>query len=84
MFSYLFTFYSQTAAQGGRGILQRHGVRGQLRRAPQQAAGPGCTWALAVAEEDGRRALALLRQYGQPPVGVYRLRANGFVEAVRL
>ena len=33
MFSYLFTFRSQTAAQSGRRILYESGLRAQLRRA---------------------------------------------------
>ena len=36
MFSYLFTFRSQTAAQSGRRILYEAGLWTQLRRAPQE------------------------------------------------
>ena len=48
MFSYLFTFRSQTAAQSGRRILYESGLRAQLRRAPPEISGLGCTWALYV------------------------------------
>ena len=61
MFSYLFTFRSQTAAQSGRRILYESGLRAQLRRAPPEISGLGCTWALYVGGEDGVHA-AQLRQ----------------------
>ena len=38
MFSYLFTFRSQTAAQSGRRILYESGLRAQLRRAQRALA----------------------------------------------
>ena len=44
MFSYLFTFRSQTAAQSGRRILYEAGLWTQLRRAPQEVSSLGCTW----------------------------------------
>ena len=40
MFSYLFTFRSQTAAQSGRRILYESGLRAQLRRAPPEISEP--------------------------------------------
>ena len=43
MFSYLFTFRSQTAAQSGRRILYEAGLWTQLRRAPQEVSSLGFT-----------------------------------------
>lgn len=82
MFSYLFTFRSQTAAQNARKGLGQEAIRAQLRRAPQQVSGLGCAWALYVKGADGLRAMALLRAQRQPMLGAYRLFANGYLEVV--
>ena len=66
MFSYLFTFRSQTAAQSGRRILYESGLRAQLRRAPPEISGLGCTWALYVDGADGVHAAQLLRAWNSP------------------
>ena len=50
MFSYLFTFRSQTAAQSGRRILYEAGLWTQLRRAPQEVSSLGCTWGVTENE----------------------------------
>lgn len=82
MFSYLFTFRTQTAAQSARKLLGQEAIRAQLRRAPQHASGPGCAWALYVQAAEGLRALGLLRGQKQPLLGAYRLFANGYLEAI--
>ena len=67
MFSYLFTFRSQTAAQSGRRILYEAGLWTQLRRAPQEVSSLGCTWGVYVEGADGVHAAQLIagEQYGQ-------------------
>ena len=63
MFSYLFTFRSQTAAQSGRRILYEAGLWTQLRRAPQEVSSLGCTWGVYVEGADGVHAAQLLRAW---------------------
>ena len=84
MFSYLFTFRSQTAAQSGRRILYEAGLWTQLRRAPQEVSSLGCAWAVRVPAADGLRAAALLRAALRPISGVYRLHPNGYLEEAAL
>ena len=84
MFSYLFTFRSQTAAQSGRRILYEAGLRAQLRRAPPEISGLGCTWALYVGGEDGVHAAQLLRAWNSPVSGAYRMHPNGYLEEAAL
>ncbi len=84
MFSYLFTFRSQTAAQSGRRILYESGLRAQLRRAPPEISGLGCTWALYVDGADGVHAAQLLRAWNSPVSGVYRMHPNGYLEEAAL
>ena len=84
MFSYLFTFRSQTAAQSGRRILYESGLRAQLRRAPPEISGLGCTWALYVGGEDGVHAAQLLRAWNSPVSGAYRMHPNGYLEEAAL
>ena len=84
MFSYLFTFRSQTAAQSGRRILYEAGLWTQLRRAPQEASSLGCTWAVYVHGTDGVYAAQLLRTWNSPVSGIYRVHPNGSLEQAQL
>ena len=76
--------YSQTAAQSGRRILYESGLRAQLRRAPPEISGLGCTWALYVGGEDGVHAAQLLRAWNSPVSGAYRMHPNGYLEEAAL
>lgn len=83
MFSYLFTFRSQTAAQSGRRILYEAGLWTQLRRAaggvePRLHVGCLCGGA------DGVHAAQLLRAWSSPVSGAYRVHPNGFLEKAQL
>ena len=78
------TFRSQTAAQSGRRILYESGLRAQLRRAPPEISGLGCTWALYVDGADGVHAAQLLRAWNSPVSGVYRMHPNGYLEEAAL
>ena len=69
MFSYLFTFRSQTAAQSGRRILYEAGL---------------CTWGVYVEGADGVHAAQLLRAWSSPVSGAYRVHPNGFLEKAQL
>ena len=84
MFSYFFTFRSQTAAQSGRRILYEAGMRTQLRRAPQSVSERGCTWAVYVDGADGVHAAQLLRAWSSPVSGAYLLHPDGYAELVQL
>ena len=84
MFSYLFTFRSQTAAQSGRRILYEAGLWTQLRRAPPQASSLGCTWAVYVNAADGVHAAQLLHAWHSAVSGVYRIYPNGYLERAEL
>ena len=84
MFSYLFTFRSQTAAQSGRRILYEAGLWTQLRRAPQEVSSLGCTWGVYAEGADGVHAAQLLHAWNSPVSGVYRVHPNGFLEQAQL
>ena len=84
MFSYLFTFRSQTAAQSGRRILYEAGLWTQLRRAPQEVSRLGCTWGGYGEGADGVHAAQLLRAWSSPVSGAYRVHPNGFLEKAQL
>ena len=84
MFSYLFTFRSQTAAQSGRRILYESGLRAQLRRAPPEISGLGCTWALYMGGEEGVHAAQLLRVREGPVSGVYPMHPSRYLEEAAL
>ena len=73
MFSYLFTFRSQTAAQSGRRILYEAGLWSL-----------GCTWGVYVEGADGVHAAQLLRAWSSPVSGAYRVHPNGFLEKAQL
>ena len=99
MFSYLFTFRSQTAAQSGRRILYESGLRAQLRRAPPEISrrikavtdrygvpfviNDNVRVALACGA-DGVHAAQLLRAWNSPVSGAYRMHPNGYLEEAAL
>ena len=60
------------------------GLRAQLRRAPPEISGLGCTWALYVGGEDGVHAAQLLRAWNSPVSGAYRMHPNGYLEEAAL
>ena len=78
MFSYLFTFRSQTAAQSGRRILYEAGLW------TQEVSSLGCTWGVYVEGADGVHAAQLLRAWNSPVSGAYRVHPNGFLEQAQL
>ena len=63
MFSYLFTFRSQTAAQSGRRILYEAGLWTQLRRAPQEVSSLGCTWGVYVEGAERNASISASRRW---------------------
>ena len=85
MFSYLFTFRSQTAAQSGRRILYEAGLWTQLRRAPQEVSEPRlhvgrCMWRGPTACTPHSSCA-----HGAARVsGAYRVHPNGFLEEAQL
>lgn len=70
--------------QSGRRILYESGLRAQLRRAPPEISGLGCTWALYVGGEDGVHAAQLLRAWNSRFPGAYRMHPNGYLEEAAL
>lgn len=84
MFSYLFTFRSQTAAQSGRRILYEAGA---LDTAAPCAAGgvePRLHVGCLCGGADGVHAAQLLRAWSSPVSGAYRVHPNGFLEKAQL
>ena len=84
MFSYLFTFRSQTAAQSGRRILYEAGLWTQLRRAPQEVSSLGCTWGVYVEGPTACTPHSSCAHGAAPVSGAYRVHPNGFLEKAQL
>ena len=73
----LITFRSVTYAQRGERLLTASGIRCQLQRTPKWMEQRGCGYSLGLRDQDGERAVALLRREGIPLGRVYRRGDDG-------
>lgn len=73
---------SLTYAQRGVRLLERAGVSAYLVRAPRLIAQAGCAYCIRVSQRWLERSMALLREAGIMPRGVYQPLEDGSYEEV--
>ncbi len=78
------TLRSVTFAQRGEEVLQRNHIFCTMQRTPKWMETRGCGYCLRLRQEDGRRAVALLRQYQVPFRKLYIQTETGSTEEVPL
>ena len=82
MYVYFITFRSVTIAQRGEGILRKKGIPCQLLRTPRWMEEQGCGYCLRLRREEIEPVTQVLREGNIQFRKVYRLGADGNVEAI--
>ena len=72
MSEYYFTFRSLTQGQTAYHILNAHGIRAALIRAPKSLSQLGCSYALHLISQIPSKVLRILKDGGAAPVGTFR------------
>lgn len=79
---YLIMCRSLTYAQRAQKILERAGIAAAVVKAPQDAAGAGCTYGVRVVSGKVDTAMTTLRKSGLPLGKTYRYEADGSLSEV--
>lgn len=84
MYVYYITFRSVTFAQRGEKLLNRNGIRADIRRTPRWMEQQGCGYALKLRTDDISRAVRDLKNHQIPLRRIYVRLEDGRMEEVDL